>query len=38
MNKRHWNTIIIDGTLNKAALKQFVKESYELVKGKSKVK
>ncbi len=38
MNKRHWNTIIIDGTLNKAALKQFVKESYELVKGKSKEK
>jgi len=36
MNKKHWNTIIIDGALNKAALKQFIRDSYELVKGKSK--
>ena len=31
MNKKHWNTIIIDGSLTKAQLKQFIKESYLLV-------
>lgn len=31
MNKKHWNTIIVDGTLNQAQLKQFIKESYLLV-------
>lgn len=34
MNKKHWNTIIIDGTLTKTQLKNFIKNSYELVVGK----
>ena len=36
MNKKHWNTIIIDGTLNNKQLKEFIEHSYSLVKGKSK--
>lgn len=31
MNKKHWNTIIIDGTLSKEQLKNFIKNSYELI-------
>lgn len=34
MNKKHWNTIIIDGTLSKAKLKDLIKDSYKLVAGK----
>ena len=35
MNKKHWNTIIIDGTLSKSQLKNFIKDSYDLVSKKS---
>lgn len=31
MNKKHWNTIIVDGTLSKNQLKTFIKDSYELI-------
>lgn len=31
MNKKHWNTIIIDGTLSKKQLLEMVDESYQLV-------
>ena len=31
MNKKHWNTIIVDGTLTIKQLKQFVDDSYALV-------
>lgn len=31
MNKKHWNTIIVDGTLNSSHLKQFISDSYYLV-------
>jgi len=31
MNKKHWNTIIIDGTLSQSQLKSFIKDSYDLV-------
>jgi predicted DNA-binding protein (MmcQ/YjbR family) len=31
MNKKHWNTVIIDGSLNKKLLKQFISDSYKLV-------
>jgi len=31
MNKKHWNTIIVDGTLSKKQLLQMVDESYRLV-------
>jgi predicted DNA-binding protein (MmcQ/YjbR family) len=31
MNKKHWNTIIVDGHLAKKLLLQFVDDSYKLV-------
>jgi predicted DNA-binding protein (MmcQ/YjbR family) len=31
MNKKHWNTIIVDGHLPKKLLLQFVDDSYKLV-------
>jgi predicted DNA-binding protein (MmcQ/YjbR family) len=31
MNKKHWNTIIVDGTLSSKQLKEMVDESYSLV-------
>jgi predicted DNA-binding protein (MmcQ/YjbR family) len=31
MNKKHWNTIIVDGTLSVSQLKEFIKDSYLLV-------
>ncbi|HTB99089.1 MAG TPA: MmcQ/YjbR family DNA-binding protein [Ferruginibacter sp.] len=31
MNKKHWNTIIVDGQLSKKMLLQFVDDSYKLV-------
>ena len=31
MNKKHWNTIIVDGTLSTKQLKEFIDDSYELV-------
>lgn len=34
MNKKHWNTIIVDGTLSKTQLKNFIKDSYDLVERK----
>lgn len=36
MNKKHWNTVIIDGSISRNILKGFIKDSYELVAGKSK--
>jgi predicted DNA-binding protein (MmcQ/YjbR family) len=32
MNKKHWNTILIDGTLSIQQLQQFIDQSYNLVK------
>lgn len=32
MNKKHWNTIIVDGSLNSSLLKEFISDSYKLVK------
>lgn len=34
MNKKLWNTIIVDGTLSAQQLKGFIDHSYELVAGK----
>lgn len=31
MNKKHWNTVIVDGTLNNKQLKELVDHSYNLV-------
>ena len=34
MNKKHWNTIVVDGLLSSNQLKEFIKHSFDLVKGK----
>jgi predicted DNA-binding protein (MmcQ/YjbR family) len=31
MNKKHWNTITVDGSLSKKLLIQFIDDSYKLV-------
>ena len=31
MNKKHWNTILVDGTLTKSQLEEFIRSSYRLV-------
>ncbi len=31
MNKKHWNTIVVDGVLSAHQLKQFITDSYHLV-------
>jgi predicted DNA-binding protein (MmcQ/YjbR family) len=36
MNKKHWNTIVVDGLLSTNQLKEFIKHSFDLVKGKNK--
>ena len=36
MNKKHWNTIVVNGNLNAKQLMEMVKHSYELVKGGNK--
>jgi predicted DNA-binding protein (MmcQ/YjbR family) len=34
MNKKHWNTIIVDGTVSTSKIKEWIDHSYELVKEK----
>jgi predicted DNA-binding protein (MmcQ/YjbR family) len=36
MNKKHWNTVDFEGSLNDAMLSQLVDHSYELVRGGKK--
>ena len=31
MNKKHWNTVILDGTIKAKELKEWIKNSYNLV-------
>ncbi len=31
MNKKHWNTVITDGSLSNALLKEIITDSYDLV-------
>jgi predicted DNA-binding protein (MmcQ/YjbR family) len=38
MNKKHWNTLIVDGTLSTQQLKELIDHSYELVSAKAKSK
>jgi predicted DNA-binding protein (MmcQ/YjbR family) len=38
MNKKYWNTVIIDNTLTKKQLKELIDHSYDLVRPKSKTK
>jgi predicted DNA-binding protein (MmcQ/YjbR family) len=35
MNKKHWNTVIIDGRLSAKQLKEMIDDSYELVSPKN---
>ncbi len=34
MNKKHWNTVIVDGSIPSKQLLGFVDHSYKLVRGK----
>ena len=36
MNKKHWNTIIVDSGLTRKLVHEMIDQSYELVKGKKK--
>lgn len=36
MNKKHWNTILVDGTVHTKQLLSFIQDSYQLIKGKKK--
>ncbi len=36
MNKKHWNTIVVDGSVSNALLKEWIDHSYSLVSPKSK--
>ncbi len=36
MNKKHWNTLIVEGTLEASFLQSQIEHSYHLVKGKAK--
>ncbi|KAA5536679.1 MmcQ/YjbR family DNA-binding protein [Taibaiella lutea] len=38
MNKKHWNTVIVDGTLSASLIKSLIDASYDLVKPKVKKK
>lgn len=34
LNKRHWNTVILDGSLTDAAVRDMIEDSYDLVVSK----
>lgn len=36
MNKKHWNTILVDGSLTRKFLKEMIDHSFDLVKPKRK--
>ena len=36
MNKKHWNTIIVDGSVSSKQLKEWINDSYDLVSNKNK--
>lgn len=38
MNKKHWNTIVVDGSVSTKQLKEWIDWSYELVAGKGQKK
>ena len=33
MNKKHWNTIVVDGSVSSRQLREWIDDSYELVLG-----
>ncbi|MES1215157.1 MAG: MmcQ/YjbR family DNA-binding protein [Bacteroidota bacterium] len=36
MNKKHWNTILVDGSVSTKQIKEWIDWSYDLVAGKKK--
>jgi predicted DNA-binding protein (MmcQ/YjbR family) len=36
MNKKHWNTVVVDGSVPAKQLREWIDHSYELVAGKKK--
>ena len=36
MNKKHWNTVVVDGSVSNKLLKEMIDHSYDLVKKKKK--
>lgn len=36
MNKKHWNTIVVDGSVSTRQLKEWIDHSYDLVSDKNK--
>jgi predicted DNA-binding protein (MmcQ/YjbR family) len=38
MNKKHWNTIVVNGVLKNQQLKQMIADSHRLVSKKKKIK
>ena len=38
MNKKHWNTIVVDGSASSQQLKEWIDHSYDLVTAKPKSK
>lgn len=38
MNKKHWNTVVVDGSVSNALLKEWIDHSYMLVAPKTKKK
>lgn len=36
MNKKHWNTVVVDGTVPSKLIKEWIDHSYELVNKKKK--
>jgi predicted DNA-binding protein (MmcQ/YjbR family) len=34
MNKKHWNTIIVDGSVKDSLLKEWIDNSYDLISGR----
>lgn len=38
MNKKHWNTVFVDGSIKKELLLDFIRDSYDLVSGTKKKK
>ena len=36
MNKKHWNTVVVDGTLSNKQIQHLIDSSYELVVGQKK--
>lgn len=38
MNKKHWNTVIMDGSVSDKLVKEWIDQSYSLVAKKAKTK